>query len=91
MAAYLSMMDTKKVGAFCLILFLYLFFYHATLDDYFFFEDFVYLERSKIDSFKDIPDLFSVERSQRGFGEDLQFYRPLSSNFILDFSSCSLA
>lgn len=74
------MMNTKKIGILCLLIFLYLFFYHATLDDYFFFEDFTYLERSKIHSLEDIPALFSVELSKRGFGKDLWFYRPLSSN-----------
>ena len=74
------MMDAKKVGTLCLMISLYVLFYHATLDDYFFFEDFVYLERSKIHSLEDIPALFSIELSTRGFGEDLRFYRPLSSN-----------
>ena len=73
--------NVKKVATLCLVISLYLLFYHATLDDYFFFEDFIYLERSKIHSLKEIPSLFSVEVSSRGFGEDLRFYRPLSSNF----------
>ncbi len=55
-------------------------FYRSSLEDFFFFDDFVYLERSQIGSLRDIPALFSVERARFGLSEQNHSYRPLSTN-----------
>lgn len=57
------------------------FFYRESLDDYFFHDDFVFLDRSTLSSPSDLIDLFSIERNQRGLQEKTHSYRPLSTNF----------
>jgi hypothetical protein len=55
-------------------------FYAPALDDYFVFEDFVFLERSRIRSAGDLLDLFSAERNRYGLDFQDHAYRPLSTN-----------
>lgn len=55
-------------------------FYRAASDLYFFHDDFVFLERSKLSSPSDLIAIFSIERNQRGLKEKSHSYRPLSTN-----------
>jgi hypothetical protein len=55
-------------------------FYRATLDDYFFHDDFVFLDRATLSSPSDLIALFSIERNQRGLQDKSHSYRPLSTN-----------
>jgi len=55
-------------------------FYQPTLGLYFGGEDFVFLDRARITSWRELPDLFSVERNQLGLLDRQHAYRPLSTN-----------
>jgi hypothetical protein len=59
---------------------LVIWFYQPTLGLYFQGDDFVFLDRSRIASWRELPDLFSVERNQRGLQYRQHAYRPLSTN-----------
>jgi len=57
-------------------------FYRSALDHYFYFDDFVFLERSTISSPSDLIEFFSVELNQRGLLDKNHSYRPISTNLF---------
>jgi hypothetical protein len=69
--------DARLFVCFGLLLFV---FYRGTLDDYFYHDDFVFLERSWIRIPSDLGRLFSVELATYGLQEQNHSYRPISTN-----------
>jgi len=75
----------RYYSLFCFILLLLLFFYVRCFNDYFYFDDFVFLERSKIEHPSDVINFFSIELNKYGLKEKNHSYRPLSTNFYFGF------
>lgn len=59
---------------------LVIWFYQPALGLYFTGDDFVFLDRSRVASWSELPDLFSVERNQQGLDDQRHAWRPLSTN-----------
>jgi arylsulfatase A-like enzyme len=55
-------------------------FYRPALDDWFFHDDFVFLERSTLSGPGDLLASFSVERNRQGLLDKQHSYRPISTN-----------